>query len=263
MTHHTDAWRAEFEAWARGYGTWEVKRDDDVALGTTGYTDITLTVAWHAVQAARRAPAVQSMTLEQAAASMRATQAQPARIIAASGSCAPAAPVPQGVVEPIDTVKYWRDAYANPQGDEHFMGHGMVVKIFDDYLGMLAAAPQPPEAAPVQLPEPVAYQWLSTDNFRISGGPVSGAYWNKLYTEQQVRELLAAQAAVSNGTLASQPPFQTEAGAARQLEEIAVLVRVLVRALRKADPANPRAARALDYLKRHGLQGNPLRAPGD
>ena len=28
-------------------------------------------------------------------------------------------------------------------------------------------------------------------------------------------------------------------------------------------PANPRAARALDYLKRHGLQGNPLRAPGD
>lgn len=57
MTHHTDAERAEFEAWARGYGTWEVKRDDDVALGTTGYTDITLTVAWHAVQAARRAPA--------------------------------------------------------------------------------------------------------------------------------------------------------------------------------------------------------------
>lgn len=56
MTHHTDAERAEFEVWARGYGTWEVKRDDDVALGTTGYTDITLTVAWHAVQAAHRAP---------------------------------------------------------------------------------------------------------------------------------------------------------------------------------------------------------------
>lgn len=42
-------------------------------------------------QAARRDPAVQPMTLEQAAASMRATQAQPARIIAASGSCVPAA----------------------------------------------------------------------------------------------------------------------------------------------------------------------------
>lgn len=56
MTPHTEAERAAFEAWAHGYGTWEVKRDDDVALGTTGYTDITLTVAWHAVQAARRAP---------------------------------------------------------------------------------------------------------------------------------------------------------------------------------------------------------------
>ena len=56
MTHHTEAEREEFEAWARGYGTWEVKRDDDVVLGTTGYTDITLTVAWHAVQSAHRAP---------------------------------------------------------------------------------------------------------------------------------------------------------------------------------------------------------------
>lgn len=56
MTPHTEAERAAFEAWARGYGTWEVKRDDDAALGTTGYTDITLTVAWHAVQAAHRAP---------------------------------------------------------------------------------------------------------------------------------------------------------------------------------------------------------------
>jgi hypothetical protein len=54
--------------------------------------------------------------------------------------------VPQAEIEPIETVKYWRDAYANPKGDEHFMGHGMVVKIFDDYLALLAAAPQPPEA---------------------------------------------------------------------------------------------------------------------
>lgn len=40
--------------------------------------------------------------------------------------------------EPIETVRYWRDAYADPKGDEHFMGHGMVVKIFDDYLALLA-----------------------------------------------------------------------------------------------------------------------------
>ncbi|MEG0000602.1 hypothetical protein [Comamonas sp.] len=43
--------RERFEAWARSYGTWEVKRDDCPALGTTGYTDVALTVAWHAVQA--------------------------------------------------------------------------------------------------------------------------------------------------------------------------------------------------------------------
>jgi len=46
MTQQTE--REKFEAWARAYGTWEVTRDD--VLGATGYTDITLTVAWHAVQ---------------------------------------------------------------------------------------------------------------------------------------------------------------------------------------------------------------------
>ena len=149
---------------------------------------------------------------------------------------APAAPVPQGVVEPIDTVKYWRDAYANPQGDEHFMGHGMVVKIFDDYLGMLAAAPQPPEAeecpscrtgspysctcpfkthrnsdlsnfaeSAVKLPEPVAFalEWtfdgeergirLYDDERHCRFDAESdGGVCSPLYTEQQVRDLLAA-----------------------------------------------------------------------
>lgn len=42
--------RGAFEVWARSYGTWNVERDDDPALGTTGYTDLTLTVAWHAIQ---------------------------------------------------------------------------------------------------------------------------------------------------------------------------------------------------------------------
>lgn len=52
MTAAQDS-RAQFEAWARSYGTWEVVRDDDSQLGTTGYTDVALTVAFHAVQAAR------------------------------------------------------------------------------------------------------------------------------------------------------------------------------------------------------------------
>lgn len=119
MTHHTDAERAEFEAWARGYGTWEVKRDDDVALGTTGYTDITLTVAWHAVQAARRAPA---------------------------------APVPQvdaiGAALELES----RAKLVESQTTERAMLHAA------NCLRMLAAAPQPPEAAPTNVWQPVP-QW--------------------------------------------------------------------------------------------------------
>ena len=221
MTHHTDAARAEFEAWARGYGTWEVKRDDDVALGTTGYTDITLTVAWHAVQAARRAPAAHSTWKDHdtaklvndlrecavqyhAAGQLRERIAHLVRPLAARLACAQAAPVPQ---EPTSKqVVFGAGALLgqpeNTADNRHPDWHSAVAKARSVYLAMLAAAPQPPEAkasvsngtfaAPVQLPEPVAYQWLSTDNFRISGGPVSGAYWNKLYTEQQVRQLLAA-----------------------------------------------------------------------
>lgn len=148
MTHHTDAQRAAFEAWARGYGTWEVRRDDDVALGTTGYTDITLTVAWHAVQAARRAPA---------------------------------APVPQ-IAEVQDSLVAISAAIAD-QDDS------AAQSMLRGLLSMLAAAPQPPEAAPVQLPEPAG--WID------DGGMV---FWNDgrkpndgeiIYTEQQVRELLA------------------------------------------------------------------------
>lgn len=45
--------RAEFEAWARTFATWDVERDDDKALGTTGYTDVTLAIAWAAWQAGR------------------------------------------------------------------------------------------------------------------------------------------------------------------------------------------------------------------
>lgn len=163
MTHHTDAARAEFEAWARGYGTWEVKRDDDVVLGTTGYTDITLTVAWHAVQAAHRAPA---------------------------------APVPlrkPTVAQVTDAIGYHASAWdcVDPR------------ELIDAIL-MLAAAPQPPEAAPVELPEPAipGSQGVCCGNFTTGGyymgqseqvccGCPDDAH-PPYYTEQQLRELLAA-----------------------------------------------------------------------
>jgi hypothetical protein len=74
------------------------------------------------------------------------------------------------------------------------------------YQAMLAAAPQPPEAAPVQMPEP----WAISHHNRVQ---YSNAAWHgetpdgtKLYTDQQVRQLLAAQA--------RKPLKDTEIGAA-------------------------------------------------
>ncbi|OHC11349.1 MAG: hypothetical protein A2002_04730 [Pseudomonadales bacterium GWC1_66_9] len=45
-----------------------------------------------------------------------------------------------------------------------------------------------------------------------------------------------------------------------RVEELAALARQLVHALRKAKPAHKLPGKALDYLKRKGLAGNPLRA---
>ena len=43
--------REAFEAFARKYGTWEIKRDDVPHLGIFSYTDVVLVVAWHVWQA--------------------------------------------------------------------------------------------------------------------------------------------------------------------------------------------------------------------
>lgn len=45
----------------------------------------------------------------------------------------------------------------------------------------------------------------------------------------------------------------------RVTDDLAALVRQLVRSLRKTAPDNDLADKALDYLKRKGLQGSPLR----
>ena len=82
---------------------------------------------------------------------------------------------------------------------------------YDIYRAALAAAPQPPEAAPVELPEPDA--WMATpvmqsgrgattvfcsdkrmaDQWDYGGHPEYGRMLvTGLFTEQQVREMLAA-----------------------------------------------------------------------
>lgn len=44
------------------------------------------------------------------------------------------------------------------------------------------------------------------------------------------------------------------------VDDLAALVQRLVRAIHTANPSNTFADKAMDYLKRKGLQGNPLRA---
>ena len=112
-------------------------------------------------------------------------------------------------------------------------------------------APQPPEAnsaefdrikaAPVQMPEPAAYLHECGKKPSLRTLEFSKGYKSiPLYPEHQVRPLLAAQQFT--------------------LDELAILTRKLVQQLRKASPGDESAEKALDYLKRKGLAGNPLRA---
>ena len=47
----------------------------------------------------------------------------------------------------------------------------------------------------------------------------------------------------------------------RERDDLAMLVRKLANALRKAAPDHSLPARAIDYLRRKGLQGSILREP--
>lgn len=232
MTHHTDAERADFEAWARDFGTWEVKRDDDVALGTTGYTDITLTVAWHAVQAARRAPAapVPQVTPEMIEAAEEAYM--PFGDMELAIQCAlSAAPKPpeaeenllqDQLDEALQSLEFYKrrcDLLQSIQTRMRDPERTMVCDVLANGHLLQGGDGQPdkaryapPEAAPVQLPEPVAYRLRNTafrsevyEYFRTKylaecrqkqfNASVDDGGLHELtpiYTEQQVRALLAA-----------------------------------------------------------------------
>lgn len=188
MTHHTDADRAEFEAWYEAdampaEADWFAREKDE----PSEYKNADTASAWRGWQAARRAPA---------------------------------APVPQ-IAEVQDSLVAISAAIAD-QDDS------AAQSMLRGLLSMLAAAPQPPEAAPVELPE------YGIDTANHAGIRVRG------YTEQQVRELLADQ------------QFK--------LDELAMLTRMVVHAFRQVAPDNKTAAKTVDYLKRKGLAGNPLRA---
>jgi hypothetical protein len=104
---------------------------------------------------------------------------------------APAAPVPQ-IAEVQDSLVAISAAIAD-QDDS------AAQSMLRDLLSMLAAAPQPPEAAPVELPAPEFYaddrgyevsaEWLESED---ATSDYRAVYTMPRYTEQQVRELLAA-----------------------------------------------------------------------
>lgn len=58
----------------------------------------------------------------------------------------------------------------------------------------------------------------------------------------------------------SVPDWMIDAPAA-SVDDMAALIRRLVRDLRKVAPGNDLAEKALDYLRRHGLAGDILRNP--
>lgn len=183
MTHNTDAERAEFEAWVK-----ETQKLDDGwwcrQLLDGGYSAGNVDAAWKAWQAARRAPAAPVHTTSEHSKPMF------------------------GAAPKVDPIA-WYVTGCSTMLDEHEAkaeakrcgGTAQAVPLYTE--------PQPPEAkasvsngtfaAPVQLPEPVA--WRDPKNFLPSQGCTyekstakkwAHIYTEPLYTEQQVRDLLAA-----------------------------------------------------------------------
>jgi hypothetical protein len=63
------------------------------------------------------------------------------------------------------------------------------------------------------------------------------------------------------GKMLSDPQYTAQqAECAPRVDDLSALVARLARALRKAAPENDLSGKALDYLKREGLEGSPLRA---
>ncbi len=90
---------------------------------------------------------------------------------------APAHPTPAtDDLQPLQTIRYWLDAYSNPRGEEHFMGHGMMVKLVGEYLALREAHEKQATTSTQNSDEtqPLALQiahWIETS--------VAGSSWDK------------------------------------------------------------------------------------
>ena len=112
---------------------------------------------------------------------------------------------------------------------------------------------------------PAGNGWVLLEIYDTEDGPYA-MFGRDAYTAEQerkkenTRKLRAAVDAVRAERAAATSPDREQVGEdARRVDELSMLIRQLVHALRKAAPDNDLAGRAGDYLKRAGLQGSPLR----
>ena len=105
---------------------------------------------------------------------------------------APAVPVPQGVLEAAQRAHDWMDSQADSQSKGNFHSFDLLClrQERDALAEALAAAPQPPEAAPVQLPEPAGVVVTTIGNYASVNAAPFVRKGEKFYTEQQVMDLL-------------------------------------------------------------------------
>lgn len=201
MTHHTEAERAEFEAFASDNGKFPKAIERD-AKGN--YLLMHTAIGWMWWQAARRAPAAPVISEAQVLAITTAYE--------------------QGVGKGHQSHAR-KEAITNPYGDEWGCDSAWQMGYDEgrEQAERKAAAHQPPDAfqtegglkseirttstAPVQMPEPAgcvvyangeSHHWdanrecaeLFASSERSRGAPYAFTFEN-LYTEQQVRQLLA------------------------------------------------------------------------
>lgn len=183
--------REAFEAFAREYGTWDIKRDDVPQLGIASYTDVAVVIAWHAWLARAE--------------------------LAATPAAGELAPLQVGLQEPAPVVLPEEIPASNTLW--MFLTKGMTQsaiagmperdrKVLTERAqeNWAAIRAEVGATAPVVLPEPVAYslglaKYAHSSNIIAANEFTPDAEhadeWENLYTETQVRALLAEVSAAA------------------------------------------------------------------
>jgi hypothetical protein len=143
--------------------------------------------------------------------------------------------------------------------EEHLTKAG--AQIWIRHLFSLEAAAHPAMQAPAALPESrllkaakAYFMGYVQDEADPGQGP------DDLVCTVE-RHMLAVELEAAIKAAEAKPVLVVDArDSERLVDDLAALVRQLVRALSKANADSPLIERAMDYLKRKGLQGSPLRA---